>query len=92
MIQLENQPPKQVVRWLNILADLQVREGKDYETVKQTLQRIIDLAPELAAAETARKRLGLLKLELKAKTQNQSVKMGTYEQNLGLKTRRSSLE
>jgi hypothetical protein len=29
----------------------------------------------------------LLKLELKAKTQNQSVKMGTYEQNLGLKPR-----
>ncbi len=90
MIQLENQPPKQVVRWLNLLADLQVREGTDYETVKQTLQRIIDLVPELAAAETARKRLGLLKLELKGKTQNQSVKMGTYEQNLGLKARRSS--
>jgi tetratricopeptide (TPR) repeat protein len=87
MIQLENQPPKQVVRWLNILADLQIREGMDYDTVKQTLQRIIDIAPELAAAETARKRLGLLKLELKAKTQNQSVKMGTYEQNLGLKPR-----
>jgi tetratricopeptide (TPR) repeat protein len=85
MIQLPNQPPKQVVRWLNQLADLQVREGLDYESVKQTLQRVVTLDPKLAAAETAGKRIALLKLELKAKQQNQSVKMGTYEQNLGLK-------
>jgi tetratricopeptide (TPR) repeat protein len=87
MIQLENQPQKQVVRWLNLLADLQVREGKDYESVKGTLQRIVELNPNLAAAETARKRIGLLKLELKGKSENASVKMGTYEQNLGLKAR-----
>jgi hypothetical protein len=87
MIQLENQPQKQVVRWLNLLADLQVREGTDYESVKRTLQRIVDLNPNLAAAETARKRIALLKLELKGKSENASVKMGTYEQNLGLKAR-----
>jgi tetratricopeptide (TPR) repeat protein len=85
MIGLPNQPAKQVVRWLNLLADLQLRSGADYETVKKTLERIIEQDPELAAAETARKRIGLLKLELKAKQQNQSVKMGTYEQNIGLK-------
>jgi hypothetical protein len=77
-----------VVRWLNLLADLQIRHGADFETVKQTLQRIIDLDPKLAAAETARKRIALLKLELKAKAQNQSVKLGTYEQNIGLKSAR----
>jgi tetratricopeptide (TPR) repeat protein len=85
MIQLPNQPPKQVVRWLNLLADLQIREGLDYQTVKQTLQRVVALDPKLAAAENAGKRIALLKLELKAKQQNQSVKMGNYEQNLGLK-------
>jgi hypothetical protein len=89
MIEVPNQPPKQVVRWLNLLADLQIRSGLDYDTVKQTLQRIIDLDPKLAAAETAGKRIALLKLELKAKHQNQSVKMGSYEQNLGLKTVRN---
>ncbi len=87
MIQLENQPQKQVVRWLNLLADLQVREGIDYESVKRTLQRIVELNPNVAAAETARKRIALLKLELKGKSENASVKMGTYEQNLGLKAR-----
>jgi hypothetical protein len=88
MIQLENQPHKQVVRWLNQLADMQVRGGMDHETVKLTLQRIIDLDPNLAAAETARKRMALLKLELRSKGEKQSVKMGTYEQNLGLKASR----
>lgn len=85
MIQIENQPPKQVVRWLNLLADLQIRERADYETVKQTLQRIIDLDPKLAAAENAAKRISLLKLELKAKQQHAAVKLGTYDQNIGLK-------
>ncbi|HLH56895.1 MAG TPA: hypothetical protein VKY92_25145 [Verrucomicrobiae bacterium] len=88
MITLENQPGRLVVRWLNLLADLQIRGGSDYETVKKTLERIVELDPTLAAAETARKRISLLKLELKARTQNQAVKLGTYEDNIGLKIRR----
>jgi len=88
MIVLPGQPGRQVVRWLNLLADLQVRNGAEYDTVKETLQRIVDLDPNLAAAENARKRIGLLKLELKAKQQNQSVKLGTYEENIGLKSSR----
>ena len=85
MMQLPNQPARLVVRWLNQLADLQIRSGADYESVKQTLERIVELDPNLAAAETARKRIGLLKLELKAKHANEAVKLGTYEQNIGLK-------
>ncbi len=87
MIQLPNQPGRQVVRWLNLMADLQVRSGVDYETIKATLQRIVDRDPNLAAAENARKRIELLKLELKGKQKTESVKLGTYEQNLGLKRR-----
>jgi len=33
----------------------------------------------------ARNRIDLVKLELKAKRTNQPVKMGNYEQNIGLK-------
>jgi len=73
------------VRWLNLVADLQIRSGATYETVKQTLERIIELDPNLAAAETTRKRIDLLKLELKAKQKNEAVKLGSYEQNIGLK-------
>jgi tetratricopeptide (TPR) repeat protein len=85
MIAQPNQPARLVVHWLNLLADLQVRAGADYESVRQTLQRVIDLNPNLAPAEIARKRLALLKLELKANESKQPVKLGTYEQNLGLK-------
>jgi len=85
MIQFPNQPTRLVVRWLNLLADFQIRAGGDHDVVKQTLERIIELYPNLAAAETARKRIALLKLELKAKQKNEAVKLGTYEQNIGLK-------
>jgi tetratricopeptide (TPR) repeat protein len=85
MIQQPNQPSRLVVHWLNLLADLQVRGGCDYETVSATLQRIVDRNPELAAAHMARNRLALLKLEIKAQKQPEAVKMGTYEQNIGLK-------
>jgi tetratricopeptide (TPR) repeat protein len=80
-----NQPTKQVVHWLNLLADLQLRHGADYGTVSQTLEQIIERYPDLAGAGIARNRLDLLKLEIKAKQTNQPIKLGTYEQNIGLK-------
>jgi tetratricopeptide (TPR) repeat protein len=85
MIAQPNQTPKLVVHWLNLLADLQIRAGGDYEMVSQTLQRIIERFPNLAAAEMARNRLAILKLELKANTKTEGVKLGSYEQRLGLK-------
>lgn len=85
MIEQPNQPARLVVRWLNYLADLQVRAGVDYETVKETIQRIIDRDPKAAAADIARNRLALLKLEFKALETPSVVKMGNYEGNIGLK-------
>jgi tetratricopeptide (TPR) repeat protein len=79
---------KQVAHWLNLLADLQVRGGAGEETVRATLQRIIDLLPGASAAETARRRLDRLKLEFKGQEKKQDVQMGTYEQNIGLKKKR----
>jgi tetratricopeptide (TPR) repeat protein len=84
MIQQEAQPAKLVARWLNLLADLQIRHGAGYEAVKETLQRIVDRDPKLAAAEMARRRLAMLKLELKANEKTQGVKLGSYEQKIGL--------
>ncbi len=87
MIQQPNQPPKQVVHWLNAITDMHIRIGNDYETARQSLQRIIDLFPEQSAAENARQRLGRLRLELRANQKSQVVKLGSYEQNIGLKKR-----
>ncbi len=85
LIEVPNQPPKRVAHWLNLLADLQIRHGADYDTVRGTLERIVERFPDLAAAEMARTRLGRLKLELKAHQATPDVKLGVYEQNIGLK-------
>ena len=85
LVQQPNHAPKQVVHWLNLMADLQVKAGVEHDRVRETLQRIIDQYPDLAAAESARRRLDILKLELKAKANNRAVQLGAYEQNIGLK-------
>jgi outer membrane protein assembly factor BamD (BamD/ComL family) len=86
LINQPHQPPRNVIRWLNLLADLQIRHDCPYQAVYQTIAQIIERFPQQAAADLARKRLDLLQLEMKAKTTPHSVKLGTYEQNLGLKS------
>jgi len=67
------------------LADLQIHGGADYETARATLEKIVERFPDLPVAEMARNRLGRLKLELKGKKETPNVKLGVYEQNIGLK-------
>jgi TolA-binding protein len=85
LIESPKQPTKRVAHWLNLLADLQVRHGAEYDTVRRTLEKIVKRFPDWAAAEMARARLNRLKLEFKGQAQRSTVKLGVYEQNLGLK-------
>jgi tetratricopeptide (TPR) repeat protein len=85
MIEEPNQPAKRVAHWLNLLADLQIRHGADYDTVRGTLEKIVERFPDLAVAEMAQTRLGRLKFELKGHQETPGVKLGVYEQNIGLK-------
>ena len=85
LIDVPGQTPKNVARWLNLLADLQVRGGADHGTVRRTLERIIELLPDHSAATLARSRIDRLKLEFKGRGQGEDIKLGTYEQHLGLK-------
>ncbi len=82
-----HQPASRVVHWFNLLADLQIQHGATYETVHATLQRIVDRFPTAGAADVARNRLAHLKLEFRKRETSQTVKLGTYEQDLGLKQR-----
>ena len=82
-----NVPAKHSVHWLNLLADLQIKHAGDVAGARQALQRIVDLFPESAAAETAKNRMVHLQLELRARKASQVVKLGSYEQNIGLKGR-----
>lgn len=90
LITCPNQPQKRVVGWINRFADIQIRHGENYETVRATLQRILDLYPGSPPAEVAANRITLLKLELKGKEKVAEVKMGTYEQDVGLKMKGKS--
>jgi tetratricopeptide (TPR) repeat protein len=85
LIEQPNQPAKHVAHWLNLLADLQIRLGADYETVRPTLEKIVERFPDLSTAEMARTRLDRLKLEMKGQKETPGVKLGVYEQNIGLK-------
>jgi tetratricopeptide (TPR) repeat protein len=82
-----NVPAKHAVHWLNLLADFQIKHAGDVAGARQALQRIVDLFPQSAAAETAKNRMVHLPLELRARKENQVVKLGSYEQNIGLKGR-----
>jgi hypothetical protein len=79
------QPMKRVAHWLNLLADLQIRHGADYDTVRGTLEKIGERFPDTAAAAMAQNRLDHLRRELKGQKETPSVKLGIYEQNIGLK-------
>jgi hypothetical protein len=76
---------RQTVRWLNLIADLQIRGGENLAAAKAALERLIELFPDSPAANLARNRIELLKLELKAREKSQTVRLGSYEQNIGLK-------
>jgi hypothetical protein len=80
-----HQPMKRVVHWLNLLADLQIRHGAGYDTVRGTLEKIRERFPDTAPAELAHKRIDVLQRELKGRRETSSVKLGVYEQNVGLK-------
>ena len=86
MINTPNQPPKRVAHWLTVLANLQIRHGADYDTVRQTLEKIVTAFPDLPVAQSARVRIAHLKLEIKGvEKETPGKKLGVYEQNIGLK-------
>lgn len=85
LISVPDETPKHAARWLNLLATLQVRYGKDRAAAETALRRIIDRFPQSSMAEVAATRLASLALEMRAGEQNQTKRLGVYEKDLGLK-------
>ena len=89
LCQLINEPkhkPKQVAAWLNLLANFQVELGADVATVTDTLGRIVEQFPDSPMAEIAARRLARIHQELQGNKETPGVKLGVYEQNVGLRT------
>jgi hypothetical protein len=84
------QPMKNIAHCLNLLADIHVKFAADYEAAKAAPERIVELYPRFAVAENARQRIAHLRLELKAHDKKEAVRLGEYEQNIGLKKYRST--
>ena len=57
----------------------------DIETVRATLETILEKFPNLPIAAITQRRLERLNSEYKGKATKPGVKLGTYEQNIGLK-------
>lgn len=72
-----NAPETQIVRWLNLLADVYLKETDDAPAARASLQRVIDRFPHGPSAEGARRRLATLALEVRAKQQSQVVRLGS---------------
>ena len=88
LAQLINEPkhkPKQIAYWLNLLAGLQIELGADMATVRETLEKVVERFPDLPVADLAQRRLARLENEFKGLQKSTSVKLGVYEQNIGLK-------
>ena len=85
LITTPNQPDRAVVGWLNDLADVHLRNPDGLPAANATLQRIVDRFPGSAWAEAARSRLARLGFAARAREIPKTIKLGNYEQNIGLK-------
>jgi len=85
LIAFPNESPRHIVQWLNLLADLQIRIGKDVPGAEATLRRILEQYSTPALVEPTLARLASLEAELKRGQTTPVKTMGHYEKNLGLK-------
>ncbi|KAB2660702.1 MAG: tetratricopeptide repeat protein [Verrucomicrobia bacterium] len=88
LITSPHQTDKDIVRWLNQIADLHIKMESDLPAARGILTRIIAQFPKTSHASIAEMRIARLAQEFKAKAKSREVKLGSYEQNIGLKSGR----
>jgi tetratricopeptide (TPR) repeat protein len=77
--------PKEIARWLNMLVDFHIHLNQDPDSARAALRRVIELFPNTAVAGLAESRLAYLEGEFRKNSKSQVLKLGSYEDNLGLK-------
>ncbi|MFL3666457.1 MAG: tetratricopeptide repeat protein [Verrucomicrobiota bacterium] len=77
----------QKTAWLNKVADIQLKSGETYESIRATLQIIISLDPKAAPARRAEQRISYLRIEMKGvNKKSKKLQLGTYDEDVGLKS------
>ena len=69
-------PTRQVIHWLNLLADLQTRYGDDPAAARQALERVIQQFPGSAAADAAQFRLAHVRQTPRAESRSPVLRPG----------------
>lgn len=85
LIAVPAETPKNITRWLNLLATLHIKLNHDRRAAEVALRRIIGLFPKTALADLAVTRLAYLDSELRSREASASKQLGVYERDLGLK-------
>lgn len=85
LIALPGAGQKEITRWLNMLVDFHVRVDQDRVAARAVLERIMQLFPNTAAASLAESRLAYLEGEFRKNSKSQVMKLGSYEEKIGLK-------
>lgn len=90
LIQIPGQPAAAVVRWLNLMADILLQQGRDPVAAAAVLQRIVDEFPGQPLAAQARQRLELFQIQAKHLDPAQDFKLTEGPRNLGLRNSAAS--
>lgn len=85
LIDQPGQPPKRIVGWLNRIADLELRAQTGVEAARAALEEIRSRYPESPWSDQAALRLATLGRAERSHTPTSPLKLGVYEQNIGLK-------
>jgi tetratricopeptide (TPR) repeat protein len=86
LIDTPHQPNHSIIHWFNLMADWHLKIGGDIDAARIALQRIVHRFPKTSAADMAFSRITYLQLQAKSKTVPHSIQLGSYEQNIGLKS------
>lgn len=85
-------PARHVARWYQLLVDLQLKAPDGIPAARSTLERMRDQFPDTPWAAQAETRLRHLGLDQKAKEAPKTLKLGQYEQKIGLKPKEPPAE
>ena len=85
LLALDGVSSRHVVRWYNELADVHLKTPHGIPAARGVLERLIARFPDSAWAAQAEARIRHLGIDQKARESTRTLKLGQYEQRLGLK-------